>query len=164
MFTFPATEAWLAAMARQGWLLSEVRLRYCFIFRKAKPCTMAYRFDYAGYIVDGYLAQLSGQGWLIYRADRRWNICAHPVKDVPPQLATRYDGQVERHLAKTTPLIMILSVAMVVFAWYVVRANDAGLLITAVAIVATIVAVYDVLRLSFYRTMLQQRIAETSKK
>ena len=160
MFSFPSTEAWLQAQAKAGWYLAEVRHRFCFIFSAHKPGGMTYQFDYAGYLVDGYLAQLSSQNWLVYRADRRWNICARPYSSSQPaiRLTTRYDQQLEQHMKKTIPLVMALSIVMVVVTWYLIMTNYGGILVYIVAVIATLIAVYDVLRLTFFRIMLQQRI------
>lgn len=125
---------------------------------------MTYQFDYSGYLVDGYLSQLNAQDWLVYRADRRWNICAHVIKDKPVRLYTAYDADIDQRIGRSIPVVTALSLALLGFTVYLLVTNDAGYLIALVAVAAVCVGIYNVLRLSLYRMMLQQRISEHETK
>ena len=158
MFSAPALEQWLSSMARQGWILQRVKHHYWFTFREGEPKNMVYRIDYKGYMPAGYLAELGRENWLVQSIDRNWQVCYKPYQGEMPYLSSSYDEDIVRAISRNSVIILVVAIMICVAFWFFINSFPSNQLLKAVLLIAIASIIYNILRLSFAKAMLQERI------
>lgn len=162
MFSIPRLENWLQKQASEGKLLEDVRSRYFFTFKSGPGTKVAYCVDFRGYIPDGYLSHLDRNNWLRLKLDRNWQLLYREYDNKYPLLCSDYDEDMVAGLKRNISIAVAALVFTVLLFYLLIGENLQQSLVKVVLFVYVVVSVYNILRLFFYRIMLEERIKQNN--
>lgn len=158
MFHFGSLEAWLSEMASQGWIFQGVRLRYGFMFKKMKPSSIVYRFDYRGYLMDDYMTELIHKNWVMTKINKHWLVWSKPSQSKDVVLDSYYNEDVLQAMKRLSVIQGVLCVLCWVLPRYVLADELHIPLLLVVYFIACLFMTYNVIRCLFYKAMIEIRM------
>ncbi len=164
MFTIPSLEHWLSQQAANGYMFESVRNSYSFTFRKAGAQKISYHVDFRGYMPDGYMSYLTANNWMVNKLSRNWQLIYRSYRKEYEYLSTPYDEEMVQGLKRNIVITVIIAVISTVAAYIIFRQFPDNGLITVALLLFVALTFYNVLRMVFYRIMLEERIRLNERK
>jgi hypothetical protein len=166
MFSLGQLESWLQAQAAQGWWFAGVRAGWWFTFRQTRPSKTAYRVDYRGYLVDGYLQELDRMGWKVQKLSRSWQILYQDYQENPPELFSGYDERMAQGLGRNSITVFALIAAIAIYDVVMLDEEHDSLAFRVLVAAVGLAGFVNLLRMTLARAMYQERVrrhAETKR-
>lgn len=157
MFHFGSLEKWLGEMACRGWIFQGVKYRYGFVFKKMKPANMVYRFDYRGYLLEGYMNEMMHNHWVMTKINKNWLIWSCPSKNPDLLLQSDYDEDIIAGMKRIGILQLVLCIACWVLPHFIIAQELQYPLVMGIYILICLFMTYSVIRCFYYRTMVEVR-------
>ena len=155
MLQLGSLESWLEVKAQQGWILTGVKFRYCFVFKQDVPNKLSYVADYRGYLLEDYMSELSRLNWTMIKLSKYWLVWYKPYVDTRPIIKSMVDGEILGGIKRTTVIQLVIIASCLLFALYLNSQGDYWLFMGILVVVGAMT--YNLLRLLLYKAMIEVR-------